>query len=223
MSQMIEENTKPVTKRGFHPHEKVAVDAFKRKRTIYTSLFRINEVSGENQIETALNKELDKDDASDLFDAQIYGATGASDSTVGMHLLSNLALAVIPSKSDSKGMAERINSIARSMHALEPQDSYEGQLAAQLVVLHEQAMEWLGRANRTDRSDFANIYLNGASKLLTRHHETLEALLKYRRRGEQRVHVEHVHVHGGGKAIVGNITPGCGLTQKFEEGPHAKV
>ena len=32
-----------------------------------------------------------------------------------------------------------------------------------------------------------------------------EVLLKYRRRGEQRVHVEHVHVHNGGKAIVGNI------------------
>lgn len=68
-----------------------------------------------------------------------------------------------------------------------------------------------------------NVYLNGASKLLTRHHETLDALLKYRRKGEQRVHVEHVHIHGGGQAIVGNVTTGGGFNKKFEEGPHAKV
>ncbi len=60
-------------------------------------------------------------------------------------------------------------------------------------------------------------------KLLARHHETLEALLKYRRKGEQRVHVEHVHIHDGGQAIVGNVIPGGGMNQKLEEGPHAKV
>lgn len=39
-------------------------------------------------------------------------------------------------------------------------------------------MEWLGKAMRAERPDFANIYVNGASKLLTRHHETLDTLLK---------------------------------------------
>jgi hypothetical protein len=66
----------------------------------------------------------------------------------------------------------------------------------------EHAMDWLARAKRTERVDFSNVYLNGASKLLTRHHETLDALLKYRRKGEQRVQ-EHVHVYDGGQAIVG--------------------
>ncbi len=81
---------------------------------------------------------------------------------------------------------------------------------AQLVVLHEYAMNLLGRAMRVERADFANIYLNGASKLLARPHETLEVLLKYRRKGAQQVHVEHVHIHGGGQAIVGNVTTGRG-------------
>ena len=41
-------------------------------------------------------------------------------------------------------------------------------------------------------------------------------------RGEQRVHVEHVHVNEGGRAIVGNVGQGgSGLKQKVEEGPHA--
>ena len=43
------------------------------------------------------------------------------------------------------------------MQDLAPQDAYEGQLIAQLVVLHEQAMDWLGRASRTERVDFANV------------------------------------------------------------------
>ena len=47
--------------------------------------------------------------------------------------------------------------------------------------------------------------------------------MKYRRGGEQRVHVERVHVHEVAQAIVGNVGTGGGLNQKFEEGPHAKV
>ena len=74
-------------------------------------------------------------------------------------------------------MAKQLNTVAQSMHALGPQDEFEGQLIAQLVILHEHAMEWLGKAMRTDRVDFSNVYLNGASKLLTRHHETLTLFL----------------------------------------------
>lgn len=100
----------------------------------------------------------------------------------------------------------QLNTIAKAMQALE----LEGQLVAQLVVLHEQSMSWLSRAMKTERVNFANTYLNGASKLLSRHHEAFSYPYKYRRGGEQRVHVEHVHVHDGGKAIVGNVGPGVG-------------
>lgn len=67
-------------------------------------------------------------------------------------------------------------------------------------------MNILGQVIRTEIVNFANVYLNGASKLLTRHLEMLKALLKYRRKGELRVHVEHVHVPRGGQAIVGNVS-----------------
>jgi hypothetical protein len=33
----------------------------------------------------------------------------------------------------------------------------------------------------------------------------MEALIRYRRRGEQTVRVEHVHVHPGGQAVVGIV------------------
>jgi hypothetical protein len=35
--------------------------------------------------------------------------------------------------------------------------------------------------------------------------EQLQALQRYRGKGQQKVTVEHVHVHAGGQAIVGNV------------------
>lgn len=44
-----------------------------------------------------------------------------------------------------------------------------------------------------------------------------------RGKGQQKVTVEHVHVHSGGQAIVGSVTsPGGGMTGQSEEQPHAQ-
>lgn len=128
---------------------------------------------------------------------------------------------MIPAQANNNEIALEMNALALSMQSLAPQDEFEGQLIAQLVVLNEQALNWLGRPLRSERVDFANVYLNGASKLLTRHHEALESLIINRRKGEQCVHVEHVNE--GGQAIVGNVLPRGGFKQNLEEGPHAKV
>lgn len=162
-------------------------------------------------------------DRLDEYQARIFEASGCINQYVGVHCIAKSGEALTPSGVDKKMTAEIANYAAQATASMSPNDEIEGQLVSQLVVLHEQAMTWLGRALRTERVDFANTYLNGASKLLARHHETLASLLKYRRGGEQRVHVEHVHVHDGGRAIVGNIGTGGGLNQKIEEGPHAKV
>jgi len=42
----------------------------------------------------------------------------------------------------------------------------------------------------------------------------MEALLKYRTGGEQKVTVHHVQVNEGGQAIVGNISQGGGCADK---------
>ena len=44
-----------------------------------------------------------------------------------------------------------------------------------------------------------------AVKLLRTYTAQAEALAKLRRGGEQTVRVEHVHVHAGGQAVVGNV------------------
>src|SRR5262245_1267405 len=47
--------------------------------------------------------------------------------------------------------------------------------------------------------------LSQANKLSGTHATLLEALSRHRGKGQQKVTVEHVHVHEGGQAIVGNV------------------
>lgn len=213
----------PTVKRSLTAHEQALIERLKHRGFVETSpMFRVSKQNQE-KIEPAWDDNLKQGDAINHMNAKITGATGTTNQTVAFHLLALAGEASIAGKDTVEGTASKLDKIAQSMASLSPQDEYEGQLVAQLVVLHQHAMTWLGKAASTERVDFANVYVNAASKLLTRHHETLEALLKYRRRGEQRVHVEHVHVHGGGQAIVGAVTTGGGSNPNSEEGPHAKV
>ena len=51
--------------------------------------------------------------------------------------------------------------------------------------------------------------LNQANKLSRTYATLLEALNRHRGKGQQKVTVEHVHVHAGGQAVVGTVeTPG---------------
>ena len=65
--------------------------------------------------------------------------------------------------------------------------------------------------------------LSQANKLSRTYATLLEALNRHRGKGQQKVTVEHVHVHSGGQAVVGMVeTPGEGTPSKSEEQPHAK-
>ena len=62
---------------------------------------------------------------------------------------------------------------------------------------------------------------NLAVKLLRTYTMQMEALQRYRGKGEQKMTVEHVHVYQGGQAIVGAVHQGGGARTKAEEQPHA--
>jgi hypothetical protein len=49
----------------------------------------------------------------------------------------------------------------------------------------------------------------------------LDTLNRHRGKGQQKVTVEHVHVHAGGQALVGNVETGGGVASKSKEQPHA--
>ncbi len=84
-------------------------------------------------------------------------------------------------------------------------------LAAQLLSLHSVAMDHLSRASLSDQSpERRDKYVNNTAKLTRAFAQQLEALQRYRGKGQQKVTVEHVHVHSGGQAIVGAVATSGG-------------
>jgi hypothetical protein len=100
---------------------------------------------------------------------------------------------------------QNINIVYQILSDMEPKDSVEARLALQIHTLYAQGMEYLNRAKGETKLHHSEFYMKCALKILRLHNESLEALSRYRRKGEQRVVVQHVNVENGGKAIVGNI------------------
>jgi len=92
----------------------------------------------------------------------------------------------------------------RALIGIQPNGELEGMLAAQLIACHNAAMECYRRAMNSQLPAW-DYHLNQANKLSRTYSTLLDSLNKHRGKGQQRVTVEHVHVHQGGQAIVGHI------------------
>jgi hypothetical protein len=97
-------------------------------------------------------------------------------------------------------------------------------MAAQLIAAHNAAMECYRRAMIGEQTlEGHRENLTQANKLSRTYAVLLDALNRHRGKGQQKVTVEHVHVHAGGQAVVGMVgAPGGGDQPKFEGQPHAK-
>ena len=110
-----------------------------------------------------------------------------------------------------------------AMIGISPKDELEGMMAAQLVACHNAAMECYRRAMIGEQTfEGRRENLSQANKLSRTYATLLEALNRHRGKGQQKVTVEHVHVHSGGQAVVGNVNhQGGGASAKSEDQPHA--
>ena len=115
-----------------------------------------------------------------------------------------------------------LNFLLSVVKSLEPRDEIEALLASQMAAVHVAVLAFarrLGGVDTIPQQDSAEKALNKLARTFT---TQVEALKRYRTGGEQKVTVEHVHVHEGGQAIVGNIASGEGGFKKSEVQPHAK-
>ena len=89
-----------------------------------------------------------------------------------------------------------------------PQNVTEAMLATQMIAANDAALMFLRRAtldNQTFDGIEANVYR--ATRLMRIFNEQLEAMQKLKgKASQQKVTVEHVHVHEGGQAIVGAVS-----------------
>jgi hypothetical protein len=105
-----------------------------------------------------------------------------------------------------------------------PKDEIEGMIATQLIAAHNAAMECYRRAMLGEQTfEGRRENLSQANKLSRTYAVLVEALNRHRGKGQQKVTVEHVHVHSGGQAVVGMIeTPRAGSQPKSEDQAYAK-
>ncbi|MBT4791849.1 MAG: hypothetical protein HON90_09785 [Halobacteriovoraceae bacterium] len=102
-----------------------------------------------------------------------------------------------------------LNRTAAALHGINPKDTIEGMLASQMVAIHNLTMRFTTIASDSEQPTRAREELTRLVIKLSRTYSLqCEALNKHRKSGShQMVTVEHVHVHQGGQAIVGNISP----------------
>jgi hypothetical protein len=117
--------------------------------------------------------------------------------------------------------SEDINRALAAVSGIRARDETEGMLATQMVATHFAAMGVLRQLKGSETLSQQNSNGNLAIKLLRTFTMQVEALQRYRAKGQQKVTVEHVHVHAGGQAIVGAVTPGGGDASKSKDQPHA--
>ena len=104
-----------------------------------------------------------------------------------------------------------------------PRDELEGMLAAQMIAVHNATMECHRRAMLGEQTfEGRKEALTQANKLSRTYTTLLEALNRHRGKGQQKVTIEHVHVHAGGQAIVGAVEPPGGVANGNQRQPHAK-
>ena len=104
---------------------------------------------------------------------------------------------------DGKG----VNFMLSVVKGIEPQDQIEAMLASQMAAVQMATMTFARRLAHTETIDQQDSAMRGFTKLTRCFTAQVEALKKYRSKG-QKVTVEHVTVNEGGQAIVGNVGRG---------------
>lgn len=134
--------------------------------------------------------------------------TGTTDSDLADEILIR-GISALPSRKSGNNV-KNANMIVQGLADSEPKDATEAKFIVQATALYAQGMYYLKRSEEVlgdgcyDKQGWNQIFIKNALKLLRLHNETIEALSKYRRGGEQKVVVQHVNVEGGSQAIVNN-------------------
>src|SRR5918993_729582 len=149
---------------------------------------------------------------------------GGSKSDTFNDVLANHVLNTLWLKSFDQDGQDMLRSAAiAALAGIGPRDETEGMLAAQMVAAHNAAMECYRRAMLPEQThEGRKQSLDYANKLSRTYTTLLEALNRHRGKGQQKVTVEHVHVHSGGQAIVGAVETSGGVASESRGQPHAK-
>lgn len=131
-------------------------------------------------------------------------ALGTADPTTAVALLQQ-AMNASGSALDRHDREIMANTVIALMADIRPQSSAELMLAVQMIAVHFQATRLMQQAAATSLPEISRKQMALADRLFKTFVMQIQALRKSKLRGRQKMIVEHVHIHEGGQAIVGNV------------------
>ena len=153
-----------------------------------------------NKLIVAVNSS-DKEPSMDQYYGIMQKLTGTQDRELAQDICRK-GINAMPGPKDDE---HNINTVYQALADMEPKDAIEAKLCLQAHVLYAQGMRCLRKAEDAEMMCHSEFYMRSAVKLLRLHNETVETLSRYRRKGEQKLIVQHVNVECGGQAVVGNM------------------
>ncbi len=216
----VNENNKEVaTQKPRSPANQKMIDDYIKATDNKPSLLKVKLESKNNK--QAINVIFDDELVNRIAMLNCFGTTSTAFSSYAM---TELIDATCKGTTTKPFCEQEINGALAAMHGINPNDEIEAMLASQMVATHFAAMRSMRALKNSDTITQQDSNGNLANKLMRSYTAQMEALNRYRGKGQQKMTVEHVHVYEGGQAIVGNVnhSKGGGVNQKNEEQPHAK-
>ena len=98
-----------------------------------------------------------------------------------------------------------INYALAFVAGMKPRDQLEAALAMQMAAVHQTTMTAVENLGAATKREVAELHEKALNRLARTFAAQMEALKRYRSKGEQRVYVERVNVSEGGQAVIGNV------------------
>ena len=133
--------------------------------------------------------------------------SGLEDSKFVNHIIQKHALTKVNLTAEDVNLDKGKQLAQETVLALGAEDATQLMLTAQMSAVHDLQQKLTIYAANTMHPDTTAYYINAVTKLSNVFVQQVDLLNKLKGHGERKVVVEHVHVHNGGQAIVGNVEP----------------
>ncbi len=161
--------------------------------------------------ETSPRKEPIEAKLIDKLKSHMCQLTGIKSEELAERIFSQVAaIQVLEPLTDPLG--ERLGIALQTLGELQPENATQALLATQMIGVYHAAITFLYRATHKNQTfDGADANVLRATRLMRLFNEQLEAMARLKgKTGQQKVIVEHVHVHRGVQAIVGAVSAAKG-------------
>lgn len=138
------------------------------------------------------------DEGKALLYLQLHNVSGMASVDGASHLIDQIV------KVNKNGQVNGALAIAAE---IQPQDAVEGMLVTQMIAAHNLAMKKtsaaiMGESSSLKQAEHASKVAMQAMRVFT---AQVEALARWRSKGQQKIIVQHVQVNQGGQAVIGDV------------------